>query len=464
MPMERRGQQELNLTTGTQPTHSGRRAEHKGAHTLKACVQSRWVRISLKAQDRETVFSNLHTHINVETLKEAYQAIDGTKALGVDGISKADYGRRLEENLAALAEQVQKGTYRPKPKREVNIPKANGKTRPIAVACFEDKLVDWVVGKILSAVFEPEFIRNSFGYRPNKSAHGAIEACYYSLCKNERRQVVEIDFSSFFDTIPHRKLMRVLGKKIADRRFKGLIGRFLKGKLITAQGDHTLSTVGTPQGSIMSPVLANIYLNEVVDQWFLRNYGSYSNVIVRYADDAVFFFRKESEAKRFLEALRQRAAAYGLSLNEDKTHRLELNKENHKHFHFLGFTFYWGKQGTRVMLKLKTQKEKLLKAIREFYQWIKSVRNQMKLKEIWSLAEAKIRGHINYFGYKMNNLKLNHFYQEAIRSLFKWLNRRSQKRSYVWEGFIKRLEHFPLMAPLAKQKLKPLGWNYARYN
>jgi len=459
--MERRNQQNLNLITGTQSTHSG---DITGHNTGKATEQflNRWIRISLKAK-AHTIFSNLHTHINVDTLREAYKAIDGTKALGVDRVSQADYSRNLEENLSGLARKVQRGSYRPKPKREVLIPKAKGKTRPIAITCFEDKLVDWVVGKILTAVYDQQFIRSSFGYRPNKSAHDAIKACYYSLCKNERKYVVEIDFSSFFNTIPHRKLMRILDKKIADKRFKGLIGRFLKSELVTSGEISTPGVIGTPQGSIMSPVLANIYLDEVVDKWFIKNHSRSGNVIVRYADDAVFFFKKEDEAKRFLEALRQRVIAYGLSLNEDKTQAIVLNKENHQHFHFLGFTFYWGKQGKRIMLKLKTQKEKLLKSIREFYQWIKAVRNLMKLKDIWSLAKAKIKGHINYFGYAMNNLKLNHFYQEAIQSLFKWLNRRSQKRSYQWEDFQRRLKHFPLMMPLEKHKLKQLGWPYAQH-
>lgn len=459
MPRERRGQQNLELITGTQPAHSGNWIEHSGKRFSREAFYNRWVRIGLKARDRNTVFSNLQTHINVDSLGEAFKAADGSKAVGVDGVSKTAYGSNLEENLKQLADKVQRGTYRPKPKREVLIPKANGKTRPIAIACFEDKLVDWVVGKLLSTVYEPTFIRNSFGYRPNKSADDAIKACYYSLSRNQRQHVVEIDFSSFFNTIPHRKLMGMLGKRIKDRRFKGLIGRFLKGQLVTATGETLPSEIGTPQGSIMSPILANIYLNEVLDQWFVKNYASYNNVIVRYADDAVFFFRQEAEAANFREALGQRVEQYGLSLNQDKTRTLKLDKVNHQHFHFLGFTFYWGKQGSKQLLKVKTQKEKLIKSIREFEQWIKEARNRRPLKELWAIAKAKIRGHINYFGYYMNALKINHFYEQAVKALFKWLNRRSQRRSYRWEDFLARVKHFPLMMPLDKLKLKQLGWN-----
>ncbi len=455
--MEQRDQQNLNLVTDTHITHSSKDNGHK--HPTQEGLWNRWARISKRAQDKNSVFTNLLTHINVDSLQEAFKAIDGTRALGVDGISKSEYGKNLEANLKYLVQRVQRGTYRPKPKREVLIPKANGKTRPIAIACFEDKLVDWAVGKILTQVYEPLFIRNSFGYRPGKSADGAVKACYYSVYKNTRKHVVEIDFSSFFNTIPHRKLMRIIGKRIADRRFKGLIGRFLKGNLVNKEGKILPSEIGTPQGSIMSPILANIYLHEAIDAWFVEKYASYNNVVVRYADDAVFFFNKEETAAKFLNDLEERVKKFGLSLNPDKTRSLILAKGLHTQFNFLGFTFYWGKQGSRCVFKVKTQKEKLIKAMQEFDRWIKSIRSREKLKDIWALARSKIIGHINYYGYWMNRLKLNHFYWSAVRSLFKWLNRRSQKRSYNWEGFNERLRNFPLMTPIGEMKLKQLGWN-----
>jgi len=253
--------------------------------------------------------------------------------------------------------------------------------------------------------------------------------------------------------------MKILGKKIADRRFKGLIGRFLKGSLINKEGEILPSFIGTPQGSIMSPILANIYLHETVDTWFIEEYASYNNVIVRYADDAVFFFNKEETAQEFMSDLKERVMKYGLSLNPDKTRSLRLAKGEHKQFNFLGLTFYWGRHESRNVFKVKTQKEKLIKAMREFDQWIKSIRNRLKLKEIWALAKSKITGHVNYYGYWMNSSKLNHFYQSAIRSMYKWLNRRSQKRSYDWDGFNERIKNFPLMIQPEKMKLKQLGYN-----
>jgi RNA-directed DNA polymerase len=201
MSMERRGQQNLNLINNTSSAYN---RGQKRQSTISPEMASWQIRISLKAQDKTCVFTNLMKHINTDTLKEAFKAINGKKALGVDEITKSEYGRNLEENLSDLEKRIANGSYRPLPKREVLIPKASGKTRPIAIASFEDKLVDWCVGTILSEVYEPLFIRNSFGYRKNKSAHGAVEASYYSLESGTRSNVIEIDFSNFFNTIPHK--------------------------------------------------------------------------------------------------------------------------------------------------------------------------------------------------------------------------------------------------------------------
>ena len=209
-----------------------------------------------------------------------------------------------------------------------------------------------------------------------------MKACYSSLKKGTRGIVVEIDFKSFFNTIPHRKLMRIISHKIKDHRLTRLIVHFLCTPRRGAS-----NTLGTPQGGLMSPILANIYLNEVIDQWFLGNWANYNRTIVRYAD-GVFFFTKETDANLFLDQLRERTENYGLTLHPDKTKILRMKKSSKESFNFLGFTFYWGKQGKKRELKVKTQKEKLHKAMREFYLWVKTNRNFMK--EIWKLAKAKI--------------------------------------------------------------------------
>jgi len=461
MLMEQRNQQNLGLNKSVSSGSNTRIRRPRNTQSKES--EFSWkLRISLRGQNKNNLFSNLIKHVNPDTLYEAFCALDGKKARGVDGVTKAEYGKNLDENLKALAERVQRGTYRPRPKREILIPKPNGKTRPIAIACFEDKLIDWVVGEILTQVYEPLFIRNSFGYRPNKSADDAVKACYYSMEKNRRPYVLEIDFSSFFNTIPHGKLMSIIEERISDKRFNNLIRRLLKGGIENQLGEVLPSEIGTPQGGIASPILANIYLNKVIDQWFVENYSSYNNVIVRYADDGIFFFKDESKCKEFYEELQKRVKKFGLKLNPDKTQIIALDKKRKKHFHFLGFTFYWGKQGSRIIFKVKTQKEKLHKAIKEFDQWIKNIRNRMKLKDIWELAKSKIQGHANYYGHWMNNLKINHFYFEAKRSLFKWLNRRSQKISYTPEGFEERLKYFPLLKDFKDYQWKQLGTSFGR--
>lgn len=437
-------------------------ADEKAQEMLQPeLLQNRWTRIRLKALDKDLVFNNLLSHINTESLSEAFKALDGSKALGIDRISKENYGKNLENNLETLVNKIHLGSYKPQAKREVLIPKADGKLRPLAIGCFEDKLVEWTVSKILENLYEPIFIRNSFGFRPNKSAHQAIEACFCSLKDNKRPHVVEIDFSRFFNTIPHRKMMKILDRRISDNRFKGLIGRLLQASISDAEGNLFPTQVGTPQGSIASPILANIYLNEMLDQWFVENYSSYNNIIVRYADDAVFFFRSEEVGKDFTNKLRERVAQYGLELNEEKTHIINFCNTDHSQFDFLGFTFYWGKKRAwqKSGLKVKTQKKQLHKKLQEFDHWVKDIRSYLKLSEIWKIAEAKLRGHYNYFGYWMNRSKLNHFYWEAIRSLFRWLNRRSQKLSYLWGGFKERLRQFPLPEPPPRNQLRKLGWS-----
>jgi len=459
MSVERRNQQSLNLFTSTSAVLRDSIVRHYSTATQKSLWPNRWERIGSRALERDVIFDNLLTHINVETLGEAFQALDGKKAEGIDGITKEQYGKELDKNLKDLVQRIHVGSYKPQDKREVLIPKGDGGKRPIAIACFEDKLVDWVISKILTTVFEPLFIRNSFGFRPNKSAHEAIKAIYMSLKDNKRPYVVEIDFASFFNTIPHRGIMKALTERVSDKRFKGLIGRFLKGGILEQSGETTTPTVGTPQGGAMSPILANIYLNETIDQWFVANYASYSNTIVRYADDAVFLFKKKEQAESFLEDLQQRVKRFGLSLNMDKTQTVDFRKSENNDFDFLGFTFYWGekKKFRPRPLKMKTRKKNLHKKMQEFDKWVKDNRSAMRLAELWEKAKEKLQGHYSYFGLWTNYPKLWHFYSEAVESLFKWLNRRSQKRSYTWEAFQRRLEHLPLPVPPTTHELICFG-------
>lgn len=457
MSVEHRGQQNLNRDS----ISCGDRSIPY--HKSKGLSLNSWARIRLHAnKSKEATFCNLLTHFNVENFREAFRAQEGSKAKGMDGIAKSDYGKDLEKNLVDLENRIHKGTYRPKTRREILIPKADGKWRPIAISAFEDKLVEWTLGKILESIYESTFIRNSFGYRPGKSAHDAVNASYLTLKDNKRPFVVEIDLKSFFNTVSHRKLMRTLQLKITDRRLLGLIARFLKAEIHHANDDVKEQDVGTPQGSVMSPILANIYLHYVMDQWFLEEIASKQAVIVRYADDAIFMFSKLEAAESFLATLRERLSKFELELNEGKTRITDLSKGRNGIFHFLGFSTYWARRhmSGKLTLSIKTQRERLHKKMQEFTAWIKKHRSTMKTAKIWETVKLKLKGHYNYYGYFCNRRSLWRYYHAVVWSLFKWLNRRSQKRSFAYDRFkeiIVTYVHLP--TPPQMSKLKTLGWN-----
>jgi group II intron reverse transcriptase/maturase len=394
----------------------------------------------------------------VENFREAFRSLDGSKAIGIDGITKREYGENLEANLQQLENRIHRGTYRPSAKREVLIPKANGKDRPIAIATFEDKLVEWIVGRILTNLYEPLFHDFSHGFRPRKSAYQAVKHLYLSIKDNKRANVVEVDFANFFNSVPHRPLIKILEKRITDKRFTSLISRLLEAEVMNTNGESVLTEEGTPQGSIASPILANVFLHHVVDEWFKEIFYPKNGVIVRYADDVVYSFTSEEDAREFSSALRKRVENYGLKVNEEKSGYLHFSPKSGKVFHFLGFTFYWGldRGSSTRRLRVKTSKTTLYKKSREYEQWLKENRVRHKIREIWEITAAKLRGHYNYYGIHTNRPKLVHYYFEVVGALFKWLNRRSQRRSYTWDTFKIRLANDPLPLPPPVQLLKPL--------
>ncbi len=457
--MEQRETQRLNRRNFS--SH-GRRADNvkniMSKEEFKLQVQSNsWLRIGQTAKFKEVVFNNLFYHFNVENLREAYHAQDGSKALGIDQITKREYGADLDAKLKDLVDRLHKGTYRPQPKRGIDIPKPNGKTRPIAIGSFEDKLVEWVLNKILSTVYEPLFIKTSYGFRPKRSTFDAIKTVFCSLYQKKQNAVVDLDIASFFDSVSHRKLIKMISKRISDRKILSIISRFLEAGVIK-DGKLTISELGTPQGGVISPTLANIYLHYALDVWFLENFTDSGGVISRYADDVVFTFKGKQEAQEFMAKVRERLGFYGLRLNEDKSGIVDFRPRSGNIFHFTGFTFYWGKDYSShtTRLRVKTQKERLYKTINNYCEWLKYNRNKIKLAEIWSQTAAKLRGHYNYYGVHCNRLKLVHYYQAIIGLLFRWLNRRSQKRSYNWDRFAAKLRQEPLPQPPPVVALKKL--------
>lgn len=348
--------------------------------------------------------------------------------------------------------------YRPSAARLVLIPKPDGRKRPIAVSNFEDKLVQKVAANILIAIYDRGFKRFSFGFRPKRSCHGAIGYLYNKLKGYNLPWVVDVDLKNFFDTIDHRKLIEVLGVRISDKTFLRYITRMLKAGILV-EGNCQETELGTPQGSIVSPVLANIYLHHVLDAWFEETIRpELRGEMVRYADDVVAAFASETKAREFVKRLEERLKEYGLLLNWDKTRVIGFDRHSDKKgtFDFLGFTFYWGQWLRKPTLKVRTSMKVLQKKIQDFIYWIKGNRSRKRLDFLWEKVAQKLRGHYNYYGVLWNRGKLRHFYQQVIWNLFRWLNRRSQKQSYSWEGFKMRLSSKPLPLPAVSRKLVQL--------
>ena len=396
------------------------------------------------------VYTNLMCQLKTGLLRRSFQSLDGHKAKGIDGMTKARYGENLEANLQELETKLHRGSYHPLPARQVLIPKANGKMRPLAISSLEDKVVQKSVADILMALYEPKFLDSSLGFRPRKGCHTALQKLYRMLKDETRPYVVDMDIEKFFDSVDHEKMIEVLEKRISDPRFLRLIRKMMKAGIMK-DGQAVPNTMGTPQGSIVSSILANIYLHDVLDQWFHENYENHYQQMVRYADDVVFCFKREEDAIIFYQSLKERLKEHGLTLNEEKSRIVSFRKKEHKIFSFLGMTFYWGQdRKKRVFLKMKTQTEKLVKSFQAFTIWIKENRNKAKLNVLWEEVKAKFRGHYAYYGVTLNK-SVYHYYHECTGILFKWLNRRSQKPSMTWEQFQRRLQLNPLPKPWGHQ-------------
>ena len=406
--------------------------------------------ISLAAKKNPSlVFNNLIHHLNEDNLTQAFRRLDGTKAVGIDQMTKSEYQKSLESNIHQLCDKIAKGGWRPKPSREVLIPKPQGGFRPLAIGCIEDKIVQNLVAKILEAIYEPVFYHFNHGFRNGRSTHHALTQAYQAIDKRKKNCiVVEMDLEKFFNMIDHDKLMVFIEKKISDPYLLRLLRRMLRNSILSENGTIRLNELGTPQGSPVSPILSNIYLHYVLDDWFQQNWSTKAEMI-RYADDAIFVFTKMEEASAFKTVLSERLQEYGVTLNEEKS--------GIKHFHFkspqgdipfLGFVFYWGKQRlVKTVLKVTTAPKKLARSIQDFKEWIKKTRNRIRTSEIWKGAASRLRGHYNYYGVSHNTAKLNHYYFAVTQLLFKWLNRRSQKRSYSVAAFKRKLRFDPLPRP-----------------
>lgn len=400
------------------------------------------------------VFNNLGHIISFDMLFEHYQCLDGNKAVGIDGVSKAKYGENLEHNLKELHTRIRRGTYRSKASRIIEIPKEDGSIRPLAVSCLEDKIVQSVVTTILNKIFEPIFLTCSYGFRTNRNCHEALQALNKATYKFPDGAIVEIDLQKYFNTIPHKVLIECLQKKISDRRFLSLIHKLIKAPI--RQGNINVENIlGCSQGSIVSPLLANIYLHYVIDIWFDKIKSSYIKgraEEVRYSDDMVFVFERKKDAERFFEVLPKRLDKYGLKLHQEKSRIITSGKIAAKKaasdgkklstYQFLGFTCYWGlsKHGTFWRLKYSSRSDRFREKLKRLRKFLRCNLNATDTDQMLKLVGKVVQGWINYHGISDNERHVRSFICHSKRILFKWFNRRGGKRGMSWEKFIQILE------------------------
>ena len=404
-------------------------------------------------QDKTYRFRNLFGMLTVGYLFWCWDFINRKAMAGVDGIDAQAYEENLLPNIEQLVKQVKENTYRAKLVLRKYIPKAGGKLRPLGIPAIADKLLQRGVAKILEAIYEQDFLICSYGYRPRIGALKAVKDLSSELRSRKYHSVVEADIKSFFTHINHELLLDMLAKRIDDKRFLNLIRKWLKAGIMETDGQVTHPVTGTPQGGVVSPILANIYLHHVIDEWFeetVRKHSRGQVYLCRYADDFVCAFENAKDAERFYKALSQRLERFGLQLAEDKTRIIEFShcKVRVKtKFDFLGFEFRWGVNGWgKPILKRRTSREKLKASLVNYKVWFID-NSSLPKKILFTKLNRKLRGYYNYYGVRGNYRSLNSFVYRIWQLLYKWLNRRSQRRSYNVKGFKELVKDFGITRP-----------------
>lgn len=410
--------------------------------------------IAMKAKENKTHrFENLYQLLDIPALHIAFKHLKKKAAAGVDSITAADYRENLVENIAETVETLKTKQYRTKLVRRVYIDKGNGKKRPLGIPAVSDKIVQHAAAKILEAIYEPEFSPHSYGYRPKTGAQKAVKALTHELNFGKYSYIVEADISNYFGTIDHDWLIRMLELRIADKAFLNLIRKWLKAGIMEADGKVIHPVTGCPQGGTISPILANIYLHYALDLWFekvVRPECGGMAYFCKYADDFVCAFQYKQDAQRFYQALGKRLEKFGLSLSKEKTNIISFSrfrKEENTHFSFLGFEFRWGVSRKKMdAIQRRTAREKLRKSVTAFTEWCKENRHN-RLRPLFPMLETKLRGYYNYYGLVGNYESLSQFYRAAMKILYKWLNRRSQRRSFNFSEFVLCLKRYKVPRP-----------------
>lgn len=416
-------------------------------------METKLERISqLSRENPNMVFTSIGHLINKEMLKSCHEAMDEEKAVGIDGVTKEEYSRNLDQNLESLVERLKKKSYKPKPARLVEIPKDNGKMRPLSIYSYEDKLVQEALRRILEAVFEPCFYDEMMGFRPNRSCHKAIQKLNTMIQSKPVSYVLDADIKGFFDHMDHEWIIRFIESKIKDPNITRLVRRMLKAGIMKDY-QYEDTEEGSGQGSVCSPIISCIYMHYVLIWWFrekvqpsLRGYAG----LVNYADDFVVCFQYKSDAEQFYERLKHRMGYFGLSLEEEKSRLIEFGRFAQERcakrgtkpetFTFLGFTHYCsqGKNG-KFRVKRKTSRKKLAKKCKEVHRLIGSMRT-LTMEEIILKLNRILTGYYHYYGITDNTPSIKKFRYNVLKSLFYWINRRSQKQSYNWNEFLRTID------------------------
>lgn len=407
----------------------------------------------------QQALTTLAHHIDEDFLHAAYRRTRKDGAVGIDGQTAEAYEANREANLKSLLARFKSGSYRAPAVRRVHIPKGEGtKTRAIGIPTFEDKVLQRAVAMVLEAIYEPRFHEGSYGFRPGRSAHQALETLWKRLMEMGGGIVVDVDIQAFFDTLDHAVLRSVLDQRVRDGVLRRTIDKWLNAGVLE-KGALSYPESGTPQGGVISPLLANVYLDEVLDRWFeaeVKPRLEGAAFLVRYADDFVLVFASARDAQRVVAVLGKRFAKYGLTVHPQKTRVLDFRRPQLQQqagkggasFQFLGFTHHWGRSRKgRWVVQRKTASQRMSRALKAVAQWCQESRHWALVEQHQGLSR-KLRGHFAYYGITGNVRALKRFHHQVVRIWFKWLNRRGGQRRWTWERYERLLRRVPLPEPL----------------